>query len=84
MRYKENRLLNVGKMISKYENEHTLKTLAHWRAGRRKGGLTKGVNAKAEERRRVGQEGQRVRKQEQNKSVIWNSESSHSGGINEK
>lgn len=30
------------------------------------------------------QGGQRVRKQEQNKSAIWNSESSHSGGINEK
>lgn len=54
-----------------------------WRpwAGR---GLTKGVNMKAEGEEWVGQEGQRVRKQEQNKSVIWNSESSHSGGINEK
>lgn len=30
------------------------------------------------------QKGQWVRKQEQNKSVIWNSESSHSRGINEK
>lgn len=45
-------------------------------------GLPEGVNMSAEGGCWMWQGGQRVRKQEQNKSAIWNSESSHSGGIN--